>query len=190
MQRKQKIQIFVNPGSGSTSTLTKHIGKHIDSINQLLILDIIQVTEKNFPSIKKIGVSKTPTLIYQGKHYVGVDKIIRILTPPAKDRRNLESSLSSDELVRKYHESIYNSYDDNDSDETEDDDIHRKIAAFQKRRPEMEGVNDNKYVRGGRKVVAKGNVGSRFDSDDEFRKASNVDKDGSTETEEMYKDSY
>jgi hypothetical protein len=176
---KPRVQIFVKPKAKSTILLTKHIGKYIDRINKYLILDIVQVTEKNVTAIKKLGISRTPTLIHNRKQYVSLEKIVRILTPPdeSKDQYGVDVG-SPDELVHKYHDSVINMNDDGEEDDPSvrrEDEIRRKMAAFQKRRPEMQGVNEDKYIRGGRKVVARQAARSKFANDDEFRKASRVD---------------
>jgi hypothetical protein len=176
---KIRVMVFVKPKADSTKYLVKHIGKHIDNLNKILIINIIQVTKSNLSEVKAMGVTRTPTLVYNKKLYVTLEKIIRILTPPQNAKETYGPGIEDPEdLIRRYHSGVIDSDDspgDGDEKELRQDDIMRKMAAFQKRRPQMEGVPEKARLRGGRKVVAR-HKKDKFNSDDAFRKESGVDE--------------
>jgi hypothetical protein len=182
---KKKVTIYVQPGAKSTIILTKHISKHIDNLNKILVINIIQVTEKNVASIKKMGITRTPTLISGKTKCVVLKNIMQALTPPqnAKERYGVDVG-SPDELVQKYFDGVINTQDDEGDDDPQisrEDEIRRKMSAFQKRRPEMRGLDDkDKYIRGGRKVVTRQAKKAKFDSDTDFRQAAGIDEQEET----------
>lgn len=191
---KSKVLIFVKPGAKSTQILTRHIGKHIDSLNKVLLVEIIQVSEKNVAAVKKMGVTRTPTLVSGKKKCVSLEKILRALTPPQNTKEGYGIDVRSpDELVQKYFDGVINTQDDEEEDDprvSREDDIRRKMSMFQKRRPEMKGLEkDNKrYIRGGRKIVAKKGGKNKFRSDSEFRKESGVDEQEDTPRKRYFDD--
>jgi hypothetical protein len=168
---KARVIIFVTPRARSTEYLVNHVGKYIDLINKSFILEFINVTEKNAADVRRRGITKTPTLVHNGKHYVTFQKIVEMLTPPSrtKERFGVDAT-SPEELASKYMSSVINSGDDEspDNPENREDDIRRKMAAFQKRRPEMKGVGEKQHLRGGRKIKPGKNVGASFNDDETF----------------------
>jgi hypothetical protein len=189
--RKTKIIIFVNSKAASTKILTKHVSKHIDALNKVIHLEIVRVTEKNVAQIKQMGVTRTPTLLYKNKKYVSLEKIIQILTPPKHTKESFGLDIGSpDELIHKYHDGVINAQDDDDEDDpriSREDDIRRKMTAFQKRRPEMLGVEKIRKIKGGRKVVAR-TVKSKFRNDNEFRQAAGIDGQEETPRKQYFDD--
>jgi hypothetical protein len=175
---KTKVLIFINPSARSTIILTKHIGKFIDQINQHLFLDIRPVNSKNVAAIAKMGITRTPTLIHGGRQYVSLEKIISLLTPPraARETGSLDAT-DPDELTHKYMDSVVYAKDDG-MEETEagvfDQEIRRKMMQFQKRRPAMQGVSEDKMIKGGRKIKAIKHTAHDFATDDDFRQAAKI----------------
>lgn len=183
---KPSVVIYVNPTSDSTKILLKFIGKFIDQINEHLVIKMIKVTKQNVDQVKAKGIERTPTLVYERKKYVSVEKIIKILTPPAEQKDHYGYGItSSDELVHTYHDAILNADDDEDAldednPENRADVIRQKMAAMQKRRPEMSGVDSTKKLKGGRKLKNNPMGKRKFESDDDFVKASRTDNIEST----------
>ena len=177
---KPVVAIYINPEAQSTKILRNFIAKHIDQINQHLFIKLIKVTKKNVQMVKKKGIDSTPTLVHHRKKFVSLEKIIKILTPPAEHRDHYGyGNTSSDDLVHQYHSTILDTGDDNREDDELDPGvresvIRQKMAAFQKRRPQMEGVEKQKTIKGGRKVKAAQQTKSKFDNDDDFFRATGV----------------
>lgn len=178
---KPIVNIYVNPHAESTKILDVFLAKHIDQINQHLYVKRIKVTGKNIAIIKKKGIDHTPTLVYNRRKYVSLDKIVRILTPPAENKDHYGyGNTSSNDLVHQYHSTILDTGDDNGEDdetdpETRSNVIRQKMAALQKRRPEMDGVDTKRKLKGGRKVKANQLGKTKFDNDEEFKKYAGID---------------
>jgi hypothetical protein len=178
---KPVVIIYINPGAQSTKILDQFLAKHIDQINEHLFVKRIKVTSKNVAMVKKKGIDHTPTLVYNRRKFVSLEKIIRILTPPAEHKDHYGyGNTSSDDLVHQYHSTILDTGDDNKEDDDLEPDnrtnvIRQKMAAFQKRRPQMDGVEGSRKLKGGRKVKTVQPTKSKFDTDEEFRKAARVD---------------
>lgn len=178
---KPVVVIYINPGAQSTKILDQFLAKHIDQINEHLFVKRIKVTSKNVSMVKKKGIDHTPTLVYNRRKFVSLEKIIKILTPPAENKDHYGyGNTSSDDLVHQYHSTILDTGDDNREDDDLDPDtrtnvIRQKMAAFQKKRPQMDGVDVKNKLKGGRKVTARQPAKSKFDTDDEFRRAAKVD---------------
>lgn len=191
--QKQWGTIYVNPNSKSTQILDQFLAKYIDQINRRIFLKIVRVTNQNVDEVKKRGIEQTPTLVVGNAKYVSLEKIVKILTPPAdqKDSFGFGNSNPND-LITQYHTTILDTGDDNkDDDETNPDNranvLREKMSAFQKRRPAMSGVEGNSKLSGGRRVQA-GNSKAKFSNDDEFRKASNIDNIIETPTQKYMDD--
>lgn len=176
--RKPTVEIYVNPKAKSTDVLTDFIAKHIDRINENLMVKIIRVTSKNVNLVKKRGIKRTPTLLYDNKPYESLEKIVRILTPPGDEGEHYGyGNTTPDDLTHQYHESVLSTGDDDGSEDAPEkraEVIRQRMAALQKRRPEMRGVDKTRSVKGGRKVIATSKR-SAYDTDDDFRRASGVD---------------
>jgi len=186
------VRIYLKEGAKSTKILLNHICKYIGDLAKVMVLKPIYIDKKNVAAAQKIGISRTPTLIYKDKHYVSLEKIVQVLTPPKRAKLGFGLSANSpDELIHSYHDGIMNAQDNDDDDDdpriNRDEDIRRKMAAFQKKRPQMKGVGDEKYIKGGRKVVAK-SVKSKFKSDSEFREAAGIDEIKATPSKKYYDD--
>lgn len=185
MQGKKTVPIFVQKDKRATKILLDFISKNIDELNKYLFLEITFVTKQNAAKIKNMGINRTPTLIYKNKKYTDVEKIIKLLTPPTRQQETYGlSNYNPDELIYEFQKGVIaSSGEDNDNNEEEDDDVpgsnradelRRKMAAMQKRRPQMEGVDKDKYLKGGRRVVSK-DIKKSFNSDSEFRKTAGID---------------
>jgi hypothetical protein len=183
--KKTKVTIFIKKDAKSTKILTEFIAKNIDELSKFLVIDLKQVTAKNAGEVKRLGVDRTPTLVYNGKRYVSLEKIIRILTPPknARETYGLDTG-NPDELIHKYHNGVIHTRDDDEEDDpriNRDDEIRRKMASFQKRRPQMMGMeSSDRYLRGGRKITARKRGKNEFNNDDEFRREARVDEQEDT----------
>src|ERR1700678_3268072 len=146
---KPIMMIFVNPSAESTKRLDQFLVKYIDQINLHLFIKRIKVTKDNINKIKQMGIEHTPTLVYNKRKWTSLDKIIRILTPPANHKDHYGyGNTSSNELILQYQNNILNLGDetgeDNDMNpDTRESILRNKMTAFQKRRPQMDGVDTN-----------------------------------------------
>ena len=177
---KPYVQIYVNPTARSTQYLLKFIGKHIDDINKQLMVKIVKINKTNIKVIKKKGITRTPTLVYGKKKYVSLEKIIKIITPPKSTKISYGyGNTSAEDQIHSYQDRILNSEEDepNESDpEVRESQIRSKMAAFQRRRPQMEGVDKRHKVTGGRKLKKVSRNKRPFNDDDTFVKASRIDQ--------------
>lgn len=188
---KPTVIIYVQPDAKSTEILTNFIAKHLDRINHSLTVRIIRVTARNAKLVKQSGIERTPTLVYDGRKFVTLEKIVKILTPPELNQDNYGyGNTSSDELIHKYQNAILDTGDEDDETDpgVRGEVLRQKMAALQKRRPAMEGVDKSRQLRGGRKVTARPPAKAKFDSDDDFRKATRVDNIEDTPTKADYMD--
>lgn len=178
---KLRVQLYVQPKAKSTLILTNHLGKYIDHINKRIHIDIIYVNDGNLRVVQQRGITRTPTMVCNGKYYTCLEKIISILTPPSNVREQFGiENASPEELVSRHQEAVINAAPDEEEDNPgikREEELQRKMAAMQRKRPEMEGVNDASKIRGGRKIVSRQTVKSSFNNDEDFRAASNIDVD-------------
>jgi hypothetical protein len=179
--QKPKVYIYVNPDARSTKILTAFIAKHIDQINRKMFVQIVNINKKNYELIKRRGVQKAPTLIFGDKHIVSLEKIIQVLTPRREARDNFGvSHMSADEMVHAFHDSILNTGDGDEEDETDpvvrEQVIRQKMAAMQKRRPQMsDDVGSKQRLKGGRKIKSKPPQQNTFEDDASFMRAMGAD---------------
>lgn len=206
---KPVLVIYVKRDAESTKALKAFVAKHIAQICKFAEIKFIAAdTAEILRSMKQQGITKTPTLIYQGKQFNKMDKIIAILTPPSAKRDGLGDSVSaSDEYVRDYQMGILDDDEGEDQgDNMTEEEIRAKSAALQARRPVMsDEINSKSKVAGGRKITtrrpaapAQQSFGDGFAGDDAFLKAagrdnieptpvaSSTDIDGDAFLEEYY----
>jgi hypothetical protein len=171
--------LYINPTAKSTELLDSFLAKYIDKINQHLYIKKIKVSSKNIDEVKSRGIIQTPTLVYNQRQIISVEKIIKFLTPPSDSKEQFRSGVSNpDDLIHQYQDTLMQQEDvDDDPGDAinRDAEIRQKMAALQKRRPEMDGVDRKAKLDGGRKVKATQPVKSKFDNDDDFRSAARVD---------------
>lgn len=122
--------------------------------------------------LQAIGVKCLPTLVYKGKaHIDGWENIKKKLIPRTQAKESLgEGTTAPEEYIEKYMSSVINEGDDDDGgsgDALQRDEIQRRMSAFQKKRPVMEGVERTHHLSGGRKVVGK-KQNKSYENDDEF----------------------
>lgn len=170
---KPIVTIFINPGSQSTVMLDKFLANNIDQINEYLFVKRVKVTSSNAAELKRKGIDHTPTLIFNKKKFVSLDKIIKILTPPSKNRDHFGyGNTNPDDLILQYQSTVLDTgeEEDNENDpENRNNEIRQKMSMLQRQRAQLEVKNN------GKKLKSNNNVKSKFDSDDDFRKASHID---------------
>lgn len=178
--------IYVNPTADSTKILNDFLAKHINQLNMFFYVKRINVTSKNVKEVRRRGIDNTPTLVYNNRKFVSLENIIKVLTPPAdqKDHYGYGNTNPDDLIEQNRKEIIDDGDDDNDDDNLDNRDtvIRQKMAALQKLRPEMNDVDKKSKISGGRKIKPIKNAKQNYDTDDEFRKASNVDNITETPT--------
>jgi len=178
------VVIYVNPQSDATKQLMAFIADNIDEINKRVNIKRVLVTKDNFTAIQQSGIQKTPTLVFEGKQYIGAQKIMRILKPPSAHRDNFGAASSPEEMVQKYmaREALINPNEDEDDNAgaIQDSQLRQKMSAFEKRRAEMIGGSHNPVSRPkpgkGGKQKAK-----TFDTDEDF--IGSVDRGEDTPTD-------
>lgn len=185
---KPIVIIYLNPKSKSTEILEKFLASYIDQINEHLYIKRVKVNSKNLELVKKRGIQHTPTLVYNKRKFVSVEKIIKILTPPADQKDHYGyGNTSSDDLIHQYHTTLLDTGDDNNDDDDLDPKIReavlkQKMAAMQKNRPQMDGVDKTRKLNGGRKIKNNQPIKSSFNSDTEFMSATNLNTVAETPT--------
>lgn len=186
--RKKKVKIYVNPNTQTTNALMDFIADNIDEISRRIIIDRVRVTRKNFQTLKDRGITKTPTLVYDGKQYVGAQKIMRILKPPSAHKDNFGSNLSAEEMVQRFHMRAI-APDEQEGETPDEDDpnnrtsmLRQRMAAFQKKRDAMLGFGDNPPIPGG-KPPRKGRAAraKSFNNDEDFMSAMDAVEETPTE---------
>jgi len=173
MSEKKTVYIYVNPKSQKTAQINKFIGQHLQAINKRVYVKLIRVTPTNHAKIKSKGIDQTPTLVCDGKKVMGVNKIIDLLRPPEAYRDNFGNVTSAEEMVHKWMSGIaYSKKDDDEDDEMDPEKrseyLRQKMAAMQKKRPEMAGVDKKQKIKGGRKIAKTDYKKQKFRDDDDF----------------------
>jgi len=182
---KPKVHIYIKPNAQSTRVLTKYVAKNLDLINQYVMVKFIRVEKDTMALVKKQGIKHTPTLVYNKKKYVTLEKIIKVLTPPDQRKDNFGyGRTNQDEFLHDMQMAVLDDESDPDGSENDEDrrgeELRQKMAAFQTRRPEMKGVSKKQKLRGGRKVHASQPKKTDFRNDNEFRNLTGVDNIDST----------
>jgi len=184
-ERKPNVYIYIKPNAQSTKILIRYVAKNLDLINQYVMVKFVKVTKETMNVVKKQGIKHTPTLVHNGKKYVTLEKIIKILTPPNQRKDNFGyGRTSADEFLHDMQMACLDDESDQDADEFDMDkrgeELRHKMAAFQTKRPEMKGVSKKQKLRGGRKVHASNPKTTDFRNDNEFRNLTGVDNMEST----------
>lgn len=179
---KPVVIIYVNPQSNNTKLLDQFLARHIDQINRYIYVKKINVTAENVQQIKKKGIDRTPTLVFNNKKYVNLENIIKILTPPNDSRDSFGfGNTGPDEQIHKYHEDMMLKVDDQEEDEDDPENrenvLKQKMAALQKKRQRMdEETASETKLTGGKHPKTSGLSKTEFKDDDEFRRATKVDQ--------------
>lgn len=191
---KPTVYIYLNEKAASTVTLSKHLAKHIDDLNNLLLIHFIYITKNNSEKVKQKGIRKTPTLIYENRRFEGLEKIIQVLTPPQRNKESYGYGVTNpDEMLHKWQDEIIQNHADDDQEEAlgdtiGDTEIRDKMAAFQKKRPKMsDNVSQKQKIPGGRLVKGKSNQ-KEYHGDDDFLKDSGVNNQDQTPTSQYTED--
>jgi len=152
---KPVVNIYLNRKANSTTILSRHLAENIDALNQFLLINFIYINQNNSNLVRQKGIRKTPTLIYGRRRFEGIQKIIQILTPPSRGKETYGYGVTSPEdMMHKWQSMIIDTKDAEDDEDEGDPDvrtqqIRSRMAAFQKRRPKMEGVGRKNKIRGG-----------------------------------------
>src|SRR5271168_263757 len=145
---KPVVSIYINPDAQSTTLLNKFLAKNIDHINEYLFIRRIKVNSANIASVKKKGIDHTPTLVYGQRKFVSLEKIIKILTPPANNKAHYGyGNANPDDLIQQYQNSILDGGEEDESPdemnpETRSNTLRQKDASFIKRRSQITGSRD------------------------------------------------
>jgi hypothetical protein len=179
MQGKPVVSIYLQKDKRTSKILLDFLNQHIDALNKVVYVKLEYVTKNNVGYLKRKGITKTPTMIFGDKIITSVEEIIKKLTPPERKAESFGLGIGSpDELIYAYQTGVIISNGDEEEDDlpgsNRSDELRRKMAAIQKRRPQMEGVDSSKKLKGGRKISYKEN-NTKFNNDMEFKKAAGVD---------------
>lgn len=190
MERKQVVYIYLRADAPTTRTLIDFLDKNLDAINQYVTIHIQTVSPKNVREAKQRGITKIPTLLYGGNKIVSLERIIKFLTPPESNKDILGFGVGSpEELVQRYQDAVINDQSNDDDVEGDSEEFKRtlqqKMAAMQRRRPEMKGVDHAHKLTGGRKLKAAAQRKRAFDTDEEFIREGRLDNVEETPSVDM-----
>jgi len=175
----KKVQIYMSPNSEETKRLVTFIRDNIDDINRVAQIHIQQilVTSKNKNQVIAMGITKLPTLVFQGKARYGVQEIVKILKPPTAQRENFGQFASAEEMLQKYQEkAMQPGGSDDEEEEASDNQRKMRLAALAKRRSTMVGAKNNPDSFG--KKTGKSAPQNRdYKNDEDFIVASRVEID-------------
>lgn len=160
--RKPEIEIYLyTDSSGGTNhkptvNITQFISKNYTEISKVLRVKFNKITKKNKNSAIKKNIQNLPALIYGNKLYEGEKQILHFLSSIFADLNYGYGNANPEELVYQMMlEEMEAGDDEPDLDDDRDQEIRRKMAAMQKRRPEMDGLHDRTPMKGGRKIKHK-----------------------------------
>jgi len=175
---KPVVNIYLNKNAVSTKILTQHLAENIDALNKILLINFIYITPNNSKLVMEKGIKSTPTLIYGKRKFEGIKKIMGILTPPERGKETYGyGATSPEDMLHKWQSMIINTREEEEFEDDGDphvrtEQLRTKMAAFQKRRPKMEGVARKQKIRGGRRVKGKNNqreYGDYMERDGDFQ---------------------
>ncbi len=139
---KPEVIIYLSPNGKSTKILTDHLAKFIDDLNKMIMIKFIYISQANAKKVQQKGIRKSPTLIYGNRKFEGLDNIIKVLTPPKRERETYGyGNTSPDEMLHEWQNYIIEGRGEEEEEEDITGENGRKrladrIAAFQKRRPQ------------------------------------------------------
>jgi hypothetical protein len=188
MATKDKLIIAVNENSPSAKIITAHAGKYINEINKVYRLEFIKINAANAPRVRALGITQAPTLIRERdrKYVKGVEDIIRFLTPVPQ--RKISFGVGHTNPEDAMHAMMLDTMgrpenDDGDEEEDRGEVLRKKMAEFQKKRPQMSNdVPSDARIKGGRAIINKPPP-KNIDSDDAFLNASGRDNIRETPTD-------
>lgn len=176
MPPKKVITLYLNPIAATTQLLTQFIAKHIKQINETHEIVTVKVTADNTPTLRNKGITRTPTMIYNGKMIIDINQMKAILTPASRAKETFGvGNTSPEELLDMYNRSILHSdpNEDEDNGALNFDKVREGMIAMQKRRPVMD---NDKHNTGGYKLPVKpAKKQPVFTDDDSFMAVSGVD---------------
>lgn len=190
--QKTIVVIYVNPDAESTKLLDKYLAKNIDELNKYIVIKKIKVNKENSELIKKKGITRTPTLVFNGKQFVSLEKIINFLKLPSQSKDSYGTgNISSDDLVLQYQNDAIQPKENEEEEqddmnpETRGEELRQKMMALQKRRPAQAETSKPKDMR---KSKSTSNSKINFETDEDFRKASGTDNILETPTKKYMDD--
>lgn len=171
---KPIVVIYVNPEAESTRLLNQFLARHIDQINKYIYIKRVNVTNDNVHLVRKKGIDRTPTLVYNNKKYINLENIIKVLKPPAENKDHFGyGNTGPEELIHEYHSTLMfkKEEEEGEDDETESrsKELQQKMAVLQKRRSHIDGSETKSRPK-------SNNQRPSFDNDEDFRRASKVDQ--------------
>mgnify|MGYP000633215948 CR=1 FL=1 len=194
---KPVVNIYLSPNGKSTKILADHLAKVIDDLNKIIMINFIYISAVNAKKVQAKGIRKSPTLIYGNRKFEGLENIIKVLTPPKRERETYGfGNTNPEEMLHEWQNYVI----DKGGDEGEEEEditgeggrrrIADRIAAFQKRRPKMEGVPGKNKIPGGRALKSK-NAQKDYNpanGDDDFIRDSGVNSIVQTPTDTYVQD--
>jgi hypothetical protein len=186
---KPEVIIYLSPNGKSTKILTDHLAKFIDDLNKMIMIKFIYISQANAKKVQQKGIRKSPTLIYGSRKFEGLDNIIKVLTPPKRERETYGyGNTNPDEMLHEWQNYIIDGKGDEEEEEDITGDGGRKrladrMAAFQKRRPQ---ATDTKGKVNKKKTVHKDYNPEK--GDDEFIRDSGVNNVIQTPTDTYVQD--
>jgi len=186
---KPEVLIYLSPNGKSTKILTDHLAKFIDDLNKMIMIKFIYISQANAKKVQQKGIRKSPTLIYGSRKFEGLDNIIKVLTPPKRERETYGyGNTNPDEMLHEWQNYIIDGKGDDEEEEDISGDGGRKrladrMAAFQKRRPQ---ATDTKGKVNKKKTVHKDYNPEK--GDDDFIRDSGINNIIQTPTDTYVQD--
>lgn len=154
------VKLYVKRSGAGYKEVTNFFKKNFTMISSKMFVKIYCASPKNEATIRKMGITRYPTLVVQNKKIIGTGAIINFWRTYDTPKPNI----SGDEMIRRYQMEIAKSTEDNDIEELN----MRKVGA------RMERMRANKPHIRDVKIPAKKQI-SVGDTDDEFLDAVGVD---------------
>lgn len=170
---KARATFYVDTKKKTSKQLVSFIASNIDTLMNMLDINIVKISSKNIKVVKNSGITHTPTLVLNNRHIPQLSNILPVLNNMIDKKPSTSKFVSGEgNIVDQYQHSIMHESDSEDSDSFDRSNIQRKMADIQSRRPEMLEVDDGNKIMGGRKMRKTKKTDKTYDSDTAFLKAS------------------
>jgi hypothetical protein len=193
---KPTVVIYLSPNGKSTKVLADHLATVIDDLNKIIMIHFVYISKANADKVKAKGIKKSPTLIYGNRKFEGLENIIKVLTPPKRERETYGYGITNpDEMLHKWQSDVIDTYAEDEDEEDIGGEMGRRklqerMEAFQKRRPKMDGVSKKHQIPGGRNVKSR-NTQKDYNperGDDDFIRDSGINNIVQTPTDTYVQD--
>lgn len=188
MAAKDVLYLVVDDSRPSAKIIIAHVGKNINEIQKRFNIQFVRVNAHNARQIRGLGVTQVPTLVRKKdlKRIEGTEKILKFLTPIPQ--RKMSFGLGYDNPEEAIHDFQLNMMGRPENDEPDEEEdrgevLRKKMAEFQKKRPQMsDNVPSEARIQGGRPTITR-QPPKNIDTDEGFLNASGRDNIRETPTD-------